>query len=186
MKTCSKCLQNKDLTEFNKDSRNKDHLYYLCKMCHRAGQKERCKKWREANRELSRVRYKNWSKNNKSKLALRERIKKQNLNYKLSGILRSRLYGALHGGCKSGSAVKDLGCSIEKFKLWIEMHWQDGMNWNNHGDWHLDHKIPLSKFNLSDRQQLLLACHYTNIQPLWAFDNLSKNNKIIGENNCAK
>ena len=55
------------------------------------------------------------------------------------------------------------------------------MNWQNHSKigWHIDHKLPLDFFNLTDKIQLSKACHYTNLQPLWAFDNLSKGSKLI-------
>jgi len=51
-------------------------------------------------------------------------------------------------------------------------------NWTLDG-WHIDHIKPLASFDLTDRKQLLEACHYTNLQPLWAKDNLTKNDKII-------
>ena len=55
------------------------------------------------------------------------------------------------------------------------------MTWDNYGvyGWHIDHILPLSIFNLSDRTQLLKACHYTNLQPLWAEENLKRGAKII-------
>jgi hypothetical protein len=52
------------------------------------------------------------------------------------------------------------------------------MSWANYGEWHIDHKTPLSSFNLQDREQFLKAVHYTNLQPLWALDNLRKNDKL--------
>ena len=57
------------------------------------------------------------------------------------------------------------------------------MTWNNYGykGWHIDHIIPLSAFDLADREQFLKACHFTNLQPLRAEENFSKNNKILKE-----
>jgi hypothetical protein len=84
---------------------------------------------------------------------------------------------ALKRGTKTGSAVSDLGCSIEELKKYIETKFLEGMTWENYGKWHIDHIIPLSKFNLSDREELLKAVNYTNLQPLWAEDNMKKSNK---------
>ena len=83
---------------------------------------------------------------------------------------------AIKNNWKNGSAVKDLGCSIEDFKKYIESKFQEGMTWDNYGlnTWHIDHITPLSWFNLEDRNQFLVACHYTNQQPLWARDNWEK------------
>jgi len=93
--------------------------------------------------------------------------------------LRSRLYKALQGNFKNGSAVTDLGCSIDELKMHLESKFQYGMNWDNWSfeGWHIDHIVPLASFDLTDRKQLLLACHYTNLQPLWAIDNLSKGDR---------
>lgn len=97
-------------------------------------------------------------------------------NFKIACNLRARLHRALKNNQKVGSAVRDLGCSIPEFKEHIEKQFQDGMTWENHGihTWHLDHIKPLSSFDLTDRSQLLEAVHYTNIQPLWAKENLRK------------
>ena len=78
---------------------------------------------------------------------------------------------------KVGSAVKDLGCHIEEFKLYIENQFTDGMTWENYGEWELDHVIPLDYYNLEDRMEYLEAASYLNYQPLWKADNISKNNK---------
>ena len=53
------------------------------------------------------------------------------------------------------------------------------MTWNNHGlyGWHIDHIKPVSKFNLLDLEEQRRAFHYTNLQPLWALDNIRKSNK---------
>jgi len=86
---------------------------------------------------------------------------------------------ALKHKIKTGSSVRDLGCTLEQLKAHLESQFQLGMTWENHGvqGWHVDHIIPLASFNLADRDQLLKACHYTNLQPLWAKDNWSKKDK---------
>lgn len=101
---------------------------------------------------------------------------KSNSTRKLKADLRSRLNRAIRGSYKSGSAVSDLGCSIEHLKKYLESKFLPGMTWGNRGQdgWHIDHIIPLSHFDLSDREQLKKACHYTNLQPMWAIDNIRK------------
>lgn len=98
------------------------------------------------------------------------------INTKLARNLRSRFNKALASSAKSGSAVNDLGCSISDFKIHIESKFTDGMTWENYGKngWHIDHIIPLCKFDLQDEVQLKKACNYTNLQPLWCADNLAK------------
>jgi hypothetical protein len=58
------------------------------------------------------------------------------------------------------------------------------MTWDNYGvyGWHIDHRMPLNGFDLTDREQFLKAAHYTNQQPLWAWENLEKNDKVDWEN----
>lgn len=101
------------------------------------------------------------------------------INFKLKMNLRSRINSVLKGKIKSGSAVRDLGCSIEELKQHLENQFQDGMTWENHGKWHIDHIKPLSLFDLTNRKEFLEACHYTNLQPLWAKDNLQKGDKYV-------
>jgi hypothetical protein len=118
-----------------------------------------------------------WFQENKQKV-----YKKRNSNKRtiFSNRLRTRVYHALKGINKSGSAVRDLGCSIEELRWWLEFWFEDGMNWDNYGNkgWHIDHIKPLSSFNLTNREELCKVLHYTNLQPLWAKDNLIKSNKI--------
>jgi len=101
---------------------------------------------------------------------------KQNINKKLAHNLRSRLNSAVKRGAKAGSAVRDLGCSIETFKIHISELFKSNMSWENYGIiWHLDHIIPLCRFNLSNREEFLRAARYSNYQPLFVKDNLVKN-----------
>lgn len=124
------------------------------------------RKWYSNNREHVRVR---------SSTYIRHR-RATDPNFKLAGLLRTRLNNAIKKGSKAGSFVTDLGCSIPELKTHLESKFLPGMTWENHGQygWHIDHIIPLSSFDLTDREQLLKACHYTNLQPLWWKDNLTK------------
>lgn len=94
--------------------------------------------------------------------------------YKIAKRLRTRLYIAIRNQQKTGSAVRDLGCSIPELIDYFIPLFQEGMSWENHGEWHIDHIVPLTAFDLEDREQLLKACHFTNLQPLWAIDNIRK------------
>jgi hypothetical protein len=107
----------------------------------------------------------------------RERSK-NNVQFWLSTRLRSRLNRAITDNYKRGSAVNTLGCSIEQLKQHLEIQFRDGMSWSNRGThWHIDHKKPLSSFDLTDPDQFTEACHYTNLQPLLVHENLLKGGK---------
>ncbi len=105
---------------------------------------------------------------------------KNDIYYRLAKRLRDRLRKAIKNNYKSGSAVSDLGCTIKYLKIHLEKQFKDGMSWDNYGykTWHIDHIIPLDSFDLSIREQLLKAVHYTNLQPMWALDNIRKNKYI--------
>lgn len=135
------------------------------------------KRYRDKNKE----KIKKYQQNNKQKLRnyMKEYRKEKydkDIQFRISTILRSRLGKAIKDESKIGSAIKDLGCSITELKSYLESKFLTGMTWDNYGldGWHIDHIKPLSAFNLSDKKQILEACHYTNLQPLWAKDNLSK------------
>lgn len=102
------------------------------------------------------------------------------VEFKLRHTLRNRMNKALRSQWKSGSFVRDLGCSISEFKAHIESLFKPGMSWDNHSitGWHLDHIIPLSSFNLSNYEDFKKAAHYTNLQPLWYKENIVKRNRI--------
>lgn len=106
---------------------------------------------------------------------------KGDIGKRIAHNLRNRLKMAIKKGSKVGSAVTDLGCSIEDFKLYISSKFQEGMSWDNYGEWHMDHIIPLCSFDLTIREEFLKAAHFSNYQPLWAIDNLAKGGKITNE-----
>lgn len=144
------------------------------------------KEYQISNREKIARRKKEYYLNNKERIVeyIRKHTNKRrafDVQFRLKEYLRGRLNKVLRSNYKSGSAVRDLGCSIPELKQYLESKFKPGMSWENHGryGWHIDHIIPLSSFDLTDRDQFLKACHYTNLQPLWAKDNLSKSDKIL-------
>jgi hypothetical protein len=96
-----------------------------------------------------------------------------NVRGRLRAFLRSK------GINKQNKTIELIGCSKESLKEHLEKQFKPGMNWSNHSSkgWHIDHVKPLSKFDCSDPDQLKKACHYSNLQPLWAEENLKKYNR---------
>jgi hypothetical protein len=111
--------------------------------------------------------------------ALKHLTDEERLSAKIARRLRSRTSIAIKNGQKGGSAIDDLGCSLDDFKVYLESRFQKGMSWENYGynGWHMDHIVPLDSFDLSSPEEFKKACHYTNIQPLWAEDNFTKSSK---------
>lgn len=145
----------------------------------------RRKKYVENNKEQVYESNRRWREENKKyvkkKMAEYVKIRRKNdIQFKISISLRQRINKAMNGNYKSGSAIRDLGCAIPYLKLHLEKKFQPGMTWDNYGrdGWHIDHIIPLANFDLTDREQIKQACHYTNLQPLWAKDNIIKGDKI--------
>ena len=134
--------------------------------------KELARKYREENPEKHRKWFRVWNQ--------KYQPYKNNIQHKLRQRIRNRLQQALKGCVKNGSAVHDLGCTIEELKIHLENQFEEGMTWENWkpDGWHIDHKKPLSKFDLTDPEQLKEAVHYTNLQPLWWNENLEKGNRM--------
>lgn len=65
-----------------------------------------------------------------------------------------------------------VGCSLDDLRKHLEAQFTIGMTWDNYGDWHVDHVVPLCSADTEEK--LYELCHYTNLQPLWAADNISK------------
>jgi hypothetical protein len=135
--------------------------------------REQRRAYRTANRE----------KENAQNREYRRKRKEADPMYKLQMNLRCRLSKVFRLKTKPCSASRITGCTREELRAYIADKFQPGMTWDNYGHkgWHVDHIVPISAFDLSDEQQLKAACHYTNLQPLWAFDNLSKGGKIPEE-----
>ncbi|MBU1173431.1 MAG: hypothetical protein KKD44_28005 [Proteobacteria bacterium] len=175
IKACSRCGKEKSVLEFGKLSTSSDGLNYWCKECEN--------KRKKVQRTKHRVKHLNYAKMHRAEIWANEnKRRKTDITYKLACSLRTRTNLAVKKGWKSGSAVRDLGCSIEFFKEYLESQFTEGMTWDNwgrgHGCWNIDHIIPLVSFDLTIREQFLEAAHYTNMQPLWFEDNMSKGSKL--------
>jgi hypothetical protein len=159
VKVCSVCGVEKSKLNFYRNPRVKDGLFSECMQC---------------------------------TYAARRRHIARHVTVQLALLLRSRLSGALRNCIKIGSSVRDLGCSVEQLRIFLENkfypHPDTGeiMSWENRGRsransfghyWEIDHIQPLSSFDLTDRDQFLMACHYTNLQPLWNRENREKSGK---------
>ena len=100
--------------------------------------------------------------------------------FRLKYILRRRVSLALRGFNKSKSTMKLLGVPNIKFlKQYLENKFKPGMSWEKRGLIHIDHIIPCASFDLKDPKQQAKCFHYTNLQPLWAKENLIKGAKIL-------
>lgn len=211
MKVCTHCHESKDESEFNARKALKDGLRSTCRTCdsvcrkgYKKATKEEQREYYRANRELMLDKQKRYAEthadivrerrrrhrkanktvlNHKQNEYYKER-RKHDLQFKLKTGLRTRLNIAIKGAQKGGSAIRDLGCSMDEFKRYIESKFMPGMNWDNwghgKGKWNLDHIVPLSWFDLTNAEQFKTAAHFTNYQPLWHFDNLSKKDRYVG------
>ena len=102
--------------------------------------------------------------------------------YKVKVNIRKRVRNALKcKGLVSKGCIRFLGCSSKELIDHLESKFQPGMSWDNYGThgWHIDHIKPLSSFDLTQEESLKVVCHYTNLQPLWAEDNIRKSNKTV-------
>lgn len=95
-------------------------------------------------------------------------------HYRFVARCRKRVWAAFFekGYSKKTKTFALLGCSKEELISYIESKFQEGMTWDNYGEWHLDHKLPFSA--AKNEREVEMLCHYTNLQPLWASDNVSK------------
>ena len=161
--------RDKEYYEVNKEriKEKKREYYEVNKEYYKEYHKEYYKEYREANKEIIK------EKNNAYKKARR----KTDPLYKVRGNISNNIRNALkrQGYSKKSKTHEILGCSHEEFRNHIESQFGEGMTWDNMGEWHLDHKIPVS-YGLTE-EELRALNHYSNFQPLWGDDNIKKGNR---------
>jgi len=182
MKYCNKCKSDLPFSEFNKSSKTKDGYIIYCKNCENQRKKEYYKKncilLREKKNEYHRKINRKYQKANWDLQKHKDRINKDPVYY-LAYNLRRRISIAFkrQGYSKKTKTKEILGVEYDIARKHIESKFKDGMSWDNYGKWHIDHIIPLSL--ATSQRELIELCYFTNLQPLWALDNISKSNKII-------
>ena len=138
------------------------------------------KKWRDENREKSVQSALKWRSKNVDKYN-QYMVNRRNSDpiFKLSFNVRKRIgkFLKINNLNKTNKTFDIVGLSPIELKTYLEKKFIEGMSWDNYGKWHIDHIIPLS--SATNEDEVYKLCHYTNLQPLWAEDNIKKGNKIL-------
>lgn len=204
LKICSVCKTEQELYNFYNCETCSDNYKSACKVCYkelyfdtqkdnRFKNKERLtilnKKWREDNKDYLKQERKNYYNKNKKQVIKKNseyvinRLKIDPI-YKLIHSIRTLIRNSFKRGCKKHFKKEQksesiLGCTIQEFMEHLQSLFIDRMTLENHGNcaecWHIDHKIPIS--SAKTEEEIIKLNHYTNLQPLWRFDNLSKGKK---------
>lgn len=166
-KRCGTCRKLKPVLDFRKANKNVVHciVHSICRKCECAAGA----RWRRNNIDRAR---KAWR-------AQAKRLRLTNPQYRHSQNMRRYLREILevHGPVTGLLFKKSIGCTSNHLVAHLESLFKPGMSWENRGrhGWHVDHKIPCSKFDLTKPEQKLACSHWTNLQPLWAYENMAKN-----------
>ena len=176
------------MREYKKTNPHKIKSYYITNQ-------EKYKKYRELKKEQSKVYMKNYYVSNleNRKKYLEETKEIRNLKrniveklkrksdplHRLKIYLRNRLafYLKKKSFTKKNTTFNIVGCTPQELKIYLEQKFIEGMSWENQGEWHIDHKIPLA--SAKNEEELYKLCHFTNLQPLWATENIKKGSKIL-------
>ena len=186
-KECSDCKKNKNVSEFYQRARGGAFSY--CKDCSNI----RSKNYHYKNKIKINERSRNYAETNKANIREQRLTKKEKLNeyqrnyarnrYKIDPVfkfkksIRRSTSEAFGSNKKSKKTIELLGCSMEIAFCHIESLFQPGMTWDNYGsEWHIDHIIPLASAETIEETEKL--CHYSNLQPLWALENVLKSDKL--------
>lgn len=193
-KTCTKCKISKTFENYHAKPAGKYGLHSICRSC-RSSQatawtkangdrsreiqrdaKRRIRETDEGRRHLSRINGEYVRRNKERVNAYWKNRKQTDSLYAMKVRYRALVTKAFtrRGFRKDGRSLEILGCSWAELMSHIELQFTDGMNWERFfaGEIHIDHRIPLA--TVRDEEDAKALSHYTNLQPLWAFENLSK------------
>ncbi len=184
-KPCPSCGSLLPVSEYGRDATSEDGYFSLCKSCRKT---RSAVYYRDpAVRAKMLADNRQWHKENRAKatrrmIAYYKRRRDIDPDFRIARTIKARIILALklQGAKKAVRTCELLGCSIPNARDWIQSLFQPGMTWDNHGlkGWHIDHKKPISSFDLTREDQQRQCFHFTNLQPLWAIDNIRKGDKI--------
>lgn len=177
---CRSCTREYGKNHYQK---NREKRLYEIKKYQKENREKRLnsmKKYRKENRHKISESNKKYQKNNRRQISQRKLARYHtDINLKLRNNLSARIRNFIR---KNGKCTIELiGCSVDKLKHHLEKQFTPGMSWDNYGlhGWHIDHIMPCNSFDLTDPEQQKKCFHYTNLQPLWAIDNLKKGSRVI-------
>jgi len=193
-KTCSR-IQAKDWQQKNPEKKavcdrrlyqaNKEKYAKRNRIWRQANKKKQTecnRRWARENPEKTAEIKRNWKRDNKAKVRAAERQRRKlkyetDESYRLLAVCRARVHHALRGTSKIQKTMELVGCSLVYLNVWLELQFKDGMSWDNYGMWQIDHIKPCASFDFTDLTQQKKCFHYTNLQPLWANENIEKGAK---------
>lgn len=194
-KKCTGCGEEKPATAeyFYREKGGKGGLRAACKDCAAAHHKKwreenpekvkaASRKWNEANPEKVVAKYKRYREKNREALYAwqredKKRRRKEDPIFRLLANMRTGLWGCLSGKQKNSPTFDYIDLTPEELMDYLEGQFTEGMTRENYGEWHVDHIRPLASFDFTGpdkEEQLHAAWSHTNMQPLWASDNIRK------------
>jgi hypothetical protein len=169
--------------------KNKEKICKYRKQYYQKNRQRELERHKKEYKTIKRQEYiKNYNLKNRKRRTEWQRNYLKNPINKLINYCRKRISYVLKTNKKSSKTMELIGCSIVQLKQHLENQFTKGMSWLNYGSgwygkgkeqWHIDHIRPCSSFDLSDPEQQKIAFHYSNLQPLWAEDNLKKHAKTM-------
>lgn len=197
---CKICMSKKSINWYNKNKENrrkqiKDYRdqnkekFQQYALDYQETNKDKISKYQKEWYLKNKEKHLNQSKinylKNKDKIIIKQKINRyNNVIIRISKNLRRKVLAAIKENWKSGHTIELLGCSVEFLNNHLESQFKTGMSWDNYGrgwgnkgmsEWHIDHIKPCASFDLSKPEEQQKCFNYTNLQPLWAKENLSKN-----------
>lgn len=194
LKFCYECSSIKKIIEFGKNKSTFSGLQAICKECkvkkdlsyrnmlkdkgtYKKSKQDEYNKNIEKYRDYS-IKYNKEKRDYKLEYQTTLKLREKNPLRKLANAVRNRLLSGLkyRNFKKSSPSIKILGADWVTIEAHISKQFLKNMSWSNHGEWHIDHVIPLASATTED--EFFKLCHYSNLQPLWKLDNLKKGTKL--------